>query len=157
MQVVERIRSSCTFQVHKVTRMSGEGFLIKRSLMCTNFFFLMIYSFSVTSRRGPPTSRRQISVSLSRRDVDLPRRDVNLTPLCHVATWLSTSRRQISVSLPRRDVELPRRDVNLTPLCHVATWTSNVETWIFMTLCHVATLSLTWRRHLITCSFTSRR
>ena len=57
MQVVERIRSSCTFQVHKVTRMSGEGFLIKRS--------------SVTSRRGPLTSRRQIEPSLSRRDVAL--------------------------------------------------------------------------------------
>ena len=68
MQVVGRIRSSCTLQVHKVTCTSGEGFMIKRSLICTNL--LLIHSFSVTSRRGPPTSRRQFYVSLSRRDVD---------------------------------------------------------------------------------------
>ena len=120
MQVVGRIRSSYALQVHKVTSTRGEGFLLKKSSMCTNLS--LIHSFSVTSRRGPPTSRR------------------HFTCLCHVATWTShvatsilhasvtsrrgpsTSRRQFCMSLSRRDVYLPRRDVNFYPLCHVATW-----------------------------------
>ena len=69
MQVVGRIRSSYALQVHKVTSTRGEGFLFKKSLMCTNL--LLINSFSVTSRRGPPTSRRQFLTSLPRRYVDL--------------------------------------------------------------------------------------
>ena len=106
--------------------------------LCT--ILSLIFGFSVTSRRGPPTSRRQNYISLSRRDVDLPRRDVKITclchvatwtshvatsffdPLCHVATWTHTSRRQNYKSLSRRDVDLPRRDVDFTPLCYVATW-----------------------------------
>ena len=96
MQVVERIRSSCTFQVHKVTSMSGEGFLIKRSSMCTKIL-LRIYSFSVTLRRGPPTSRRQFSVSLPRRDVDfhdsLSHRDVTSNVATSNCILSVTSRR----------------------------------------------------------------
>ena len=69
MQVVERIRSSCALQVHKVTSTSGEGFQ-SRDHQCAQIL-LLIHSFSVTSRRGPPTSRRHFCVSLSRRDVDL--------------------------------------------------------------------------------------
>ena len=104
MQVVGRIRSSYALQVHKVTSTRMEGFLFKKLSMCTNLS--LIHSFSVTSRRGRPTSRRQIYMPLSRRDVDLPRRDINFTCLCHVATWIHTSRRQFLPSLPRRDVDL---------------------------------------------------
>ena len=116
---------------------------------------LLIFGFSVTSRRGPSTSRRQFymplsrrDVDLPRRDVDLPRRDVNVTCLCHVATWTShvatsiftffgTSRRAFS----RRDVNLykplPRRDV-----------APNVATSLSYMLSHVATLTRTSRRWL---------
>ena len=90
---------------------------------------LLIFGFSVTSRRGLPTSRRQFNMSLSHRDVDFPRRDISfykslsgrdVTPhvatslsylLSHVATSTRTSRRWLHYSLSRRDV---------TP--HVATW-----------------------------------
>ena len=103
MQVVGRIRSSYALQVHKVTSTRGEGFLFKKSSMCTNL--VLIHRFSVTSGRGPPTSRRQLYMPLSCRDVDLTRRDVNFY-----------------ISLPRRDVDLTRRDVNFYLLCHVVTW-----------------------------------
>ena len=120
MQVVGRIRSSYTLQVHKVTSTRGEGFLFKKSSMCTNL--LLIHRSSVTSRRGPPTSQRQFYMSLSRRDVDP-----------HVATSIftlfATSRRGFT----HRDVNfykpLSRRDV----AHHVATL--------------VAILSMTSRRH----------
>ena len=123
--------------------------------LCT--ILLLIFGFSVTSRRGRPTSRRQNYISLSRRDVDLPRRDVKITclchvatwtshvatsffdPLCHVATWTHTSRRQNYKSLSRRDVDLPRRDVNFTPLCYVATW-------IYTSRCELVQVSVTSRR-----------
>ena len=49
------------------------------------------------------TSRREIS-----------RRDVKRSPLCHVATWITTSRRQFLKPLSRRDVIL-------IFFCHVAT------------------------------------
>ena len=135
MQVVGRIRSSCALQVHKVTSTSGEGFLIKRLSICTNV--LLIRSFSVTSRRGPPTSRRQFHMSLSRRDVDL-----------HVVTCIFT------LSATSRH-GFQRRDVKLTPLCHVATWISNVATWILMSLWNVATLILDVATLLIPLSATS--
>ena len=89
MQVVGRIRSNYALQVHEVTSTIGEGFLFKKSSMCTNL--LLIHSFSVTSRRGSPTSRRRFYMSLSRHDVDLSRRDVDFTCLCHVVTWIHTS------------------------------------------------------------------
>ena len=114
MQVVGRIRSSYALQVHKVTSTREEGFLFKKSSMCTNL--LLINSFAVTSRR-------QFYMSLSHCDVDLPRRDVNFYPLCHVATWIYTSRREFLLASVtsrrhpgRRDVDfsepLERRDVN---------------------------------------------
>ena len=147
MQVVERIRSSYTFQVHKVIRMSGEGFQIKRSLMCTKIL-LMIYSFSVTSRRGPPTSRRQISVSLPRRDVDFQRHDVDFHySLSHreVTSNVATSNCILSVTSRRGFLtsrrgfydSLSRRDV----VPHIVT------TFNYM-LFHVATLNRTSRRWL---------
>ena len=64
MQVVGRFHSNYALQAHRVTSTRGEGFLFKKSSMCSN-------------------------LSLSRRDVDLSRRDVKLTPLGHVATWTS--------------------------------------------------------------------
>ena len=102
---------SYVLQVHKVT--SGED----------GTTLLLIFGFSVTSRRGLPTSRRQFYIPLSRRDVDFPRRDINFHFLCHVATWTShvaTSLLQVSVtsrrSPSRRDVSfyqsLSRRDVS---------------------------------------------
>ena len=141
MQVVGRIRSSYALKVHKVTSTRGEGFLFKKSSMCTT-----CHSFSVTSRRGLPTSRRQFYMSLSRRDVDFPRRDVNFTCLCHVATWTShvvtsilhvsvTSRRRLPTSRRQFLPPLSRRDVDL----HVATS-------VFTSLCHVATSPRTSRR-----------
>ena len=138
MQVVGRIRSSYALQVHKVTSTRGEGFLFKKSSMCTNL--VLIHRFSVTSRRGLPTSRRQLYMPLSRRDVDLTRRNVNFY-----------------ISLPRRDVDphvatsiftfsatsrrgFTRRNVNFyKPLsrCDVAHHVATL----------VATLSVTSRRH----------
>ena len=110
MQVVGRIRSSYALQVHKVTSTREEGFLFKKSSICTNL--LLINSFSVTSRRGPPTSRHQFYMSLSRRDVDLPHRDVNFYPLCHVATWIYTSRREFLLASVTSRRHPGRRDVN---------------------------------------------
>ena len=89
--------------------------------LCT--ILLMIFGFSVTSRRGPPTSRRQNYMPLSRHDVEFPRRNVTFTPLCYVVTWIYTSRRelvQVFVTSrrgpERRDVvwscALSRRDVD---------------------------------------------
>ena len=112
--------------------------------------------FSVTSRRGPPTSRRQNPISLSRRDVrfhvatsllklsvtsrrEISRRDVKISSPCHVATWIFTSRRHFNTSLSRRDVYF-----------HVATSK-------YKTLYHVATWPRTSRRHLVMSSATSRR
>ena len=113
-------------------------------------------TLSVTSLRGPPTSRLQNYTSLLRRDVDLhvatskshlsvtsrrgiSRRDVNVETLCHIATSFFnasvTSRRGMS-----------RRDVG----CHVVTWDKS-------TLCHVATLPPTSRRRLVKLYVTSRR
>ena len=103
MQVVGRIRSSYALQVHKVTSTREEGFLFKKSSMCTNL--LLINSFSVTSRRGPPTSRHQFYMSLSRRDV-------NFYPLCHVATWIYTSRREFLLASVTSRRHPGRRDVN---------------------------------------------
>ena len=48
---------------------------------------------SVTSRRGPPTSRRQNSISMSRRDVYFHVVTSFFDPLCHVATCIFTSQR----------------------------------------------------------------
>ena len=83
-----------------------------------------------------------LSVTLRR---EISRRDVKRSPLCHVATWITTSRR----GSPRRDVsffeasvtsrrEISRRDV------------------IFIFLCHIATWDFTSRRHLVMLSVTSR-
>ena len=113
-------------------------------------------TLSVTSRRGPPTSRRQNYTSLPRRDVDLhvatskshlsvtsrpgiSRRDVNVEALCHVATWDVTSRRHFLMPLSRRDVG-----------CHVATWDKS-------TLCHIATSLIGALCHVATWPRTSRR
>ena len=72
---------------------------------------LLIFGFSVTSRRGVSTSRRQFYMPLSRRDVDLPRRDVNFHLLCHVATCIFTSRREfVQASITSRRCP-ERRDV----------------------------------------------
>ena len=123
MQVVGRIRSSYALQVHKVTSTRGEGFLFKKSSMCTNL--VLIHRFSVTSRRGPPTSRRQLYMPLSHRDVDPHIATSIFTYLCHVATWIHTSRRQFLPSLPRCDVNfykpLSRRDVTHHVVTLVAT------------------------------------
>ena len=87
MQVVGRIRSSDAFQVHKVPSTRGEGFMFKKSSMCINS--LLSHRFSITSRRGPRTSRRQfLQASVTSR------------------RGLHTSRRQFLPSLPRRDVDL---------------------------------------------------
>ena len=120
-------------------------------------------TFSVTSRRGVLTSRRQFSIPLPRRDVnrhvatskfeasvtsrrEMSRRDVR----CHVATsdeQLSvTSRREILTSRRQNVTSLSRRDVGF----HVATSVGH-------SLCHVATWSLTSRRHMVMLSATSRR
>ena len=150
MQVRGRIHSNYELQVHRVTSTRGEGFLFMKSSMCSNFF-------SVTSRRGSPTSRRQINTPLSRRDVYFHVATSIYTSLCHVAMCIFTSRRefvQASITSRRRPA---RHDVLFTCLCHVATWDSNVATWIKSTLCHVATLPPTSRRRLVKLSVTSRR
>ena len=136
---------SYVLQIHKVTSREDGTIL------------LLIFGFSVTSRRGLPTSRRQFHIPLSRHDVDFPRRDVNFTYLCHVATWtshaatsiftfsvtsrsgLATSRRHFYKSLSRRDVP------------------HHVAKSVFTSLCHVATSPRTSLRHLVICSLTSRR
>ena len=133
-----RICSSYALQVHKVTSTRGEGFLFKKSSMCTNL--VLIHRFSVTSRRGLPTSQRQLYMPLSHRDVDLTRRDVNfyislprrdVDP--HVARSIFTFSATSQRGFTRRDVNfykpLSRRDV----AHHVATL--------------VATLFVTSRRH----------
>ena len=147
MQVVERIRSSCTFQVHKVTRMSGEGFLIKRSLMCTKIL-LMIYSFSVTSRRGPPTSRRQFDPSLSRCDVALNVATSNFSLSTTSRRGPPTSRRQFDPSLPRRDVDFQRRDVDFHDSLSRRDVVPHIATSFNYMLFHIATLNRTSRRWL---------
>ena len=76
---------SYVLQIHKVTSREDGTIL------------LLIFGFSVTSRRGLPTSRRQFHIPLSRRDV-------NFHFLCHVATWTS----HVATSV-------------FTSLCHVAT------------------------------------
>ena len=130
IQVVRRIRSSYALQVHKVTSTKEEGFLFKKSSMCTNL--VLIHRFSVTSRRGLPTSRRQLYMPLSRHDVDLTCRDVNfyisllrrdVDP--HVATSIftfsATSRLEfLQASITSRRC-LSRRDVGCHPLYDVAT------------------------------------
>ena len=81
------------------------------------------------------TSRREIS-----------RRDVKKTPLCHVATWITTSRRQFLKHLSRRDVKF-------SSLCHVATW-------FFTSRRQIVRLSVTSRRGILTSRrglLTSRR
>ena len=84
-QVLERIRSCCALQVQKVTFPSGEGFLAKRSSMCTIF--------------TDPES------SLSRRDVESQRRDVSMSRRLNVATLILslsvTSQRGFSTSRRR--------------------------------------------------------
>ena len=136
MQVVGRNRSSEALQVHKVPSTRGEGFMFKKSSMCTNL--LLTHIFSVTSRRGPPMLRRQFYMSRSRRDVDphvatsiftlsvtsrrgSTRRDVNFYPLCHVATWIYTSRREFLQASATSRRGFTRRDVGCHPLCDVAT------------------------------------
>ena len=120
--------------------------------MCKNSW----EKFSVTSRRGPPTSRRQNPISLSRRDVrfhvatsflkisvtsrrEISRRDVKISSPCHVATCIFMSRRHFNTPLSRRDVYFHVATSNCKALCHVATW------------------PLTSRRHLVMSSATSRR
>ena len=119
MQVVGRIRSSYALQVHKVTSTRGEGFLFKKSSMCTNL--VLIHIFSVTSRRGPPTSRRQFLHASAKSRRGSTRRDVNFYLLCHVATWIYTSQREfLQASVTSRRFP-SRRDVGCHPLCDVAT------------------------------------
>ena len=124
MQVKGWIRSNYALQVHRVTSTRGEGFLFMKSSMCSNFF-------SVTSRRGPSTSRRQMNTPLSRRDVyfhvatsnEHPSvtsrrvfscRDVNLSkPLscCDVYLHVATSFLHVSVT-SRRGIPTSRRGLN---------------------------------------------
>ena len=111
---------------------------------------------SVTSRRGPPTSRRQNPISLSRRDVrfhvatsflklsvtsrrEISRRDVKMSSLCHVATCIFTSRCHFNTPLSRCGVYFHVATSNCKAICHVATWPR------------------TSRRRLVMCSVTSRR
>ena len=112
------------------------------------------------------TKRSWVTLSVtSRREIS--RRDVKRSPLCHVATWITTSRCQFLKSLSRRDVIL-------IFLCHVATciFTSRRQNISYLTrrdvrfhvatsfghaLCHVATWDFTSRRQLVMSSVTSRR
>ena len=122
--------------------------------MCTT-----CHSFSVTSRRGLPTSRRQFYMSLSRRDVDFPRHDVNFYPLCHVATSVFTSlfhivtlpitsRRQfLQVSVTSRRCP-SRRDVSFYKSLSRRDVTPHVATSLSYMLSNVATLTRTSRRWL---------
>ena len=128
-------------------------------------------TFSVTSRRGAPTSRRQIVIPLPRRDVDFPRRDVILTLLCHVATCTVTSRRQIvRLSVTSRRGILTSRCGLLTSRRHFSTSRRHLVTYSATSrrcphvatsfghaLCHVATLPRTSRRRQVKLSVTSRR
>ena len=119
--------------------------------MCTT-----CHSFSVTLRRGLPTSRRQFYMSLSRRDVDFPRRDVNFYPLCHVATSVFTSlchiatlpitsRRQfLQVSVTSRRCP-SRRDVSFYKSLSRRDVTPHVATSLSYMLSNVATLTRTSR------------
>ena len=94
------------------------------------------------------TSRREIS-----------RRDINKSPLCHVATWITTSRRQFLKPLSCRDVRISRRDVILILLSHVATWIFTSRRPIFIPLprrdvdSHVATLNCKAPCHVATWNF----
>ena len=124
--------------------------------MCKNSW----EKFSVTSRRGPPTSRRQNPISLSRRDVrfhvatsflklsvtsrsEISRRDVKISSPCHVATCIFMSRRHFNTPLSRRNVYHHVATSNCKALCHVETSFGHV-------LYHVTTwaclLSVTSRR-----------
>ena len=167
-----RIRSSYALQVHKVTSTRGEGFLLKKSSMCKNLS--LIHSFSVTSRRGAPTSRRHFTCLCHVATWTSHVATSILTCLCHVATWTSnvatsifhasvtsrcgppTSRRQFLPPLPRRDVDLHVATSVFTSLCHVATLVSTLSVTsrchparrdvVNFALCHVATLPRTSRR-----------
>ena len=94
------------------------------------------------------TSRREIS-----------RRDVKKSPLCHVATWITTSRHQFLKPLSRRDVGISRHDVILILLCHVATWIFKSRRPIFIPLSrrdvdfHVATSNCKAPCHVATWTF----
>ena len=76
MQVVGRILPAMYYKSIKSqgSRMGTTLLLILVSLSRRGVDFHVATSIlhaSVTSRRGPPTSRRQFSPSLSRRDVDI--------------------------------------------------------------------------------------
>ena len=96
--------------------------------------------------------------------VTFQRRDVKLTPLCHVATWISnvatwifftlchvatwlpTSRRQIVPFLSRCDVDFQRRDVDFNEPLERRDVNSRRHDIGFSTLYNVATLPRTSRR-----------
>ena len=127
--------------------------------------------FSKTGVSLCKTSWFTLSVT-SRREIS--RRDVKMSPLCHVATWITTSRRHFKISLSRRDVrfhvatsdEQPsvtsRREIFTSRRQIIGSLSRrdvvpHVATSFGKTLCHVATWSLTSRRLLVLLSVTSRR
>ena len=109
---------------------------------------LLIFDFSVMSRRGVSTSRRQFYMPLSRRDVDLPRCDVNFTCLCHVATWTSHVATSIFTFSATSRRAFSRRDVNLYKPLSRRNVAPNVATSLSYMLSHVATLTRMSRRWL---------
>ena len=102
---------------------------------------LLIFGFSVMSRR-------QFYMPLSRRDVDLPRRDVNFTCLCHVATWTSHVATSIFTFSATSRRAFSRRDVNLYKPLSRRGVAPHVATSLSYMLSHVATLTRTSRRWL---------